>query len=83
MSRAAQYREGCRKPWISPTTGRTPRYRPGTYNDFLFVTLLRSATLTAVRAAGADGLAPDEFGRRVMQAHPVPLLKTGRAELNG
>ena len=40
----------------------------GNFNDFLFVTLLRSATLTAVRAAGADGLAPDEFGRRVMQA---------------
>ena len=40
----------------------------GNFNDFLFVTLLRAATLTAVRAAGEDGLAPDDFGRRVMQA---------------
>ena len=40
----------------------------GNFNDFLFVTLLRSATLNALRAAGAEGLAPDEFGRRVMQA---------------
>ena len=40
----------------------------GNFNDFLFVTLLRAATLAAVRAAGEDGLAPDDFGRRVMQA---------------
>jgi len=40
----------------------------GHFNDFLFVTLLRAATLSAVRTAGPDGLAPDEFGRRVVQA---------------
>ena len=40
----------------------------GNFNDFLFVTLLRAATLSAIRAAGDGGLAPDEFGRRVTQA---------------
>ena len=40
----------------------------GHFNDFLFVSLFRAATLTAVRAAGADGLGDDEFGRRVQAA---------------
>jgi Lhr-like helicase len=40
----------------------------GHFNDFLFVSLFRSATLTAVRAAGPDGLGDDEFGRRVQAA---------------
>lgn len=37
----------------------------GHFNDFLFVSLLRAATYAAVLAAGPDGLADDEFGRRV------------------
>src|SRR5258707_11327849 len=37
----------------------------GHFNDFLFVALLRAATLAAVRAAGSDGLSEDEFGRRL------------------
>ena len=37
----------------------------GHFNDFVFVTLLRAATLAAVRAAGPEGLSEDEFGRRV------------------
>jgi Lhr-like helicase len=37
----------------------------GHFNDFLFVSLFRAATLAAVRAAGPDGLGDDEFGRRV------------------
>lgn len=37
----------------------------GHFNDFLFVTLLRAATLAAIRAAGPDGLAQEDFGRRV------------------
>ncbi|MFD2233198.1 DEAD/DEAH box helicase [Phaeospirillum tilakii] len=37
----------------------------GHFNDFLFVSLLRAATLAAVRAAGPDGLADEDFGRRV------------------
>jgi hypothetical protein len=37
----------------------------GHFNDFLFVALLRAATLAAVRAAGPDGLSEDEFGRRL------------------
>jgi hypothetical protein len=40
----------------------------GHFNDFLFVSLLRGATLAAVRAAGREGLADDEFGQRVKGA---------------
>jgi Lhr-like helicase len=40
----------------------------GHFNDFLFVALLRAATLAAVRAAGPGGLSEDEFGGR-LQAH--------------
>ena len=40
----------------------------GHFNDFLFVALLRAATLAAVRAAGPDGLSEDEFGRRLQSA---------------
>lgn len=39
----------------------------GHFNDFLFVTLLRAATLAAVRDAGSGGLSEEEFGRRVQQ----------------
>ena len=37
----------------------------GHFNDFLFVALLRAATLAAARACGPDGLSEDEFGRRL------------------
>ena len=37
----------------------------GHFNDFLFVSLLRGATLAAVAAAGPDGLSQDVFGARV------------------
>jgi Lhr-like helicase len=40
----------------------------GHFNDFLFVALLRAATLVAARAAGQDGLPEDEFGRRLQTA---------------
>lgn len=40
----------------------------GHFNDFIFVTLLRAAILTAVRASGDAGLAEDEFGKRVQSA---------------
>ena len=40
----------------------------GHFNDFLFVTMLRAATLAAVRNAAQAGLAADEFGRRVTAA---------------
>lgn len=40
----------------------------GHFNDFLFVSLLRAATLAAVRAAGPEGLSEDEFGRRLQTA---------------
>ena len=37
----------------------------GHFNDFLFVSLLRAATLAAIRKEGAEGLAEEDFGRRV------------------
>ncbi|MGO9062088.1 MAG: DEAD/DEAH box helicase [Candidatus Binataceae bacterium] len=40
----------------------------GHFNDFLFVTLLRAAILAAVRVAGPDGLADEDFGRKVQSA---------------
>ena len=40
----------------------------GHFNDFLFVSLFRAATLAAVRATGPEGLGDDEFGRRVQSA---------------
>lgn len=40
----------------------------GHFNDFLFVTLLRAATLAAVRAAGSTGLGDDELGNKVQAA---------------
>jgi hypothetical protein len=40
----------------------------GHFNDFIFVSLLRGATLAAISAAGAEGLADEDFGRRVQAA---------------
>lgn len=40
----------------------------GHFNDYLFVSLLRGAILRAVIDAGADGIAEDEFGLRVVKA---------------
>jgi Lhr-like helicase len=40
----------------------------GHFNDFLFVSLLRAATLAAIRKEGTAGLAEEDFGRRVQQA---------------
>ncbi len=37
----------------------------GHFNDFVFVTLLRAAILAAVEQAGPEGLAPEDFARRV------------------
>ena len=53
----------------------------GHFNDFLFVSLFRAGTLAAVRAAGADGLGDDEFGRRVQAALGFTAVnKARRAE---
>lgn len=40
----------------------------GHFNDFIFVSLLRAATLAAVRKAGAEGLSDEEFGSKVQAA---------------
>lgn len=40
----------------------------GHFNDFLFIALLRAATLAAIRKEGPDGLTDEDFGRRVQQA---------------
>lgn len=37
----------------------------GHFNDFLFVSLLRGATLAAIRSAGDEGLIDEEFGRTI------------------
>ena len=50
----------------------------GHFNDFLFVSLLRAAILTAVENAGADGLPADEFGRRVQEALDFTLANEYR-----
>jgi hypothetical protein len=39
----------------------------GHFNDFLFVSLSRAATLAAIRKEGVEGLAEEDFGRRVQQ----------------
>ena len=40
----------------------------GHFNDFLFVSLLRGATLRAVLDAGNDGISEDEFGLGLVKA---------------
>jgi superfamily II DNA/RNA helicase len=52
----------------------------GHFNDFLFVSLLRAAILTAVERAGNAGLPADEFGRQVQAALG---FTTDRAERRG
>ena len=54
----------------------------GHFNDFLFVSLFRAATLTAVRAAGPSGLGDDEFGRR-LNRHWVLLRSIKRGGQSG
>jgi hypothetical protein len=40
----------------------------GHFNDFLFIALLRAGMLAAVRKESEDGLAEEDFGRRIQQA---------------
>ena len=52
----------------------------GHFNDFLFVSLLRAATLAAIRKEGAEGLAEEDFGRRVQQALGFIATNQGRRQ---
>jgi Lhr-like helicase len=53
----------------------------GHFNDFLFVSLLRAATLAALRKAGAQGLGDDEIGNRTQEILGfVPENRGRRAE---
>lgn len=53
----------------------------GHFNDFVFVTLLRAAMLRAVRHAGAEGLAHEQFGDALRRALGFdPDLVTRREE---
>jgi Lhr-like helicase len=52
----------------------------GHFNDFLFVALLRAATLAAIRKEGATGLAEEDFGRRVQQALGFIAANQGRRQ---
>jgi hypothetical protein len=45
-----------------------PTLKPATFNDFLFVALLRAAILAAVRKAGEAGLSEQDFGRSAQAA---------------
>ena len=40
----------------------------GHFNDFIFVSLLRAATLAALRRAGEEGLGDDDIGARIQEA---------------
>lgn len=40
----------------------------GHFNDFIFVSILRSAVLMAIRSSGGQGLYEDEFGLKVARA---------------
>jgi Lhr-like helicase len=50
----------------------------GNFNDTLFVMLLRAAILAAVQDAGKDGLAHEDFGRRVQSALGFTALNRER-----
>jgi Lhr-like helicase len=52
----------------------------GHFNDFLFVVLLRAATLAAVRAAGPQGLSEDEYGRALQAALGFTAANRGRRQ---
>ena len=52
----------------------------GHFNDFLFISLLRAATLAAVRAEGDAGLAEEDFGRRVQQSLGFTTSKQHRRQ---
>ena len=40
----------------------------GHFNDFIFVSLLRAATLSALRRAGEEGLGDDDIGAQIQEA---------------
>jgi Lhr-like helicase len=52
----------------------------GHFNDFLFVSLFRAATLAAIRREGTEGLAEEDFGRRVQQALGFIAADQGRRQ---
>jgi hypothetical protein len=52
----------------------------GHFNDFLFVSLLRAATLAAVRKAGPQGLSEEDFGRRVQEALGFTIARADRRQ---
>lgn len=52
----------------------------GHFNDFLFVSLLRAATLAAIRREGTEGLCEEDFGRRVQQALGFNAVNQGRRQ---
>ena len=66
-SRQRHYRPDKRKLLGFTDNRQDAALQAGHFNDFLFVALLRAATLAAVRAAGPEGLSEDEFGRRVQR----------------
>ena len=50
----------------------------GHFNDFLFVALLRGATLAAIRSVGDEGLADEDFGRTIQAKLGFTASNAGR-----
>src|SRR3546814_218160 len=52
----------------------------GHFNDFVQVTMLRSALYDAVKAAGADGLEHDQLAQKVFGTLALPFAEYARSE---
>lgn len=82
MQRAGEPVEAHRRKLLGFTDNRQDAaLQSGHFNDFIFVTLLRGAMLQAVRSAGEDGLAHEEFGNALRKALGFdPDVRERRAE---
>ncbi|GGE43148.1 RNA helicase [Marinicauda pacifica] len=61
-------RENARKLLAFTDNRQDAALQAGHFNDFIFVTLLRSAILAALRDAGSDGLAQEDLGKAIVSA---------------
>ncbi|TCP37586.1 DEAD/DEAH box helicase [Sphingomonas sp. BK235] len=69
MERERTPAEGYRRKLLGFTDNRQDAaLQSGHFNDFVFVTLLRGAMLRAVRRAGEEGLAHEQFGDALRRA---------------
>lgn len=82
MNQAQEPAERHRRKLLGFTDNRQDAaLQSGHFNDFVFVTLLRAAMLRAVRQAGTEGLAHEQFGDALRSALGFdPELVTRREE---